>query len=89
MKAKIARVFQKQVSKINDPKILAKIRVVITQINEAESLQAIANLESLKGFPGYYRIKFDYRYRIGIYCDGETVEILKVGNREGFYQNFP
>jgi len=43
----------------------------------------------LQGFPNYYRIKFDYRYRMGIYYDGGDVEILKVGSREGFYKEFP
>ena len=72
-----------------DPKILAKIRTTIEQIGEATTLQDIPALEPLRGFPNYYRIKFDYRYRIGIYYAGDDVEILKVGSREGFYKEFP
>ncbi|MEO1298826.1 MAG: type II toxin-antitoxin system RelE/ParE family toxin [Cyanobacteria bacterium J06636_16] len=89
MKYKIAKAFKKQVDKINDSRILTKIRVTVEQIGEASLLQDIPNLEPLKGFPHYYRIKFDYRYRIGIYYDGGDVEILKVGSREGFYKEFP
>ena len=89
MKYKIAKAFKKQAAKINDQRILAKIRVTIEQIGEASSLQDIRELEPLKGFPNYYRIKFDYRYRIGLYYDGGDVEILKMGSREGFYKEFP
>ena len=33
----------------------------------------ILDLASLKGFSGYYRIKFDYDYRIGVFWDGEFI----------------
>ena len=36
----------------------------------------ILDLASLKGFSGYYRIKFD-NYRIGVFWDGEFIQILK------------
>jgi hypothetical protein len=47
------------------------------------------DLEDMTGYPNYYRIKFDYRYRIGIFCTGEVIEFLRVGRREGFYKRFP
>ena len=37
----------------------------------------IPDLASLKSFSGYYRIKFDYNYRIGVFWDGEFIQILK------------
>ncbi|MEM9219167.1 MAG: hypothetical protein AAGD25_33135 [Cyanobacteria bacterium P01_F01_bin.150] len=89
MKYRIAKAFKKQVSKIKDQKVLSKVRATIEDINDSASLQEIQNIEPLKGFPNYYRIKFDYRYRIGLYCDSDVVEILKIGSREGFYKEFP
>ena len=89
MKYRIAKAFTKQVAKIKDPKVLAKIRKTIEQIDKATALKDIPALEPLQGFSNYYRIKFDYRYRMGIYHDGSGVEILKVGSREGFYKEFP
>lgn len=89
MKYKISKYFAKEVHKIKDRKILAKIKNCIDAIEKATDLADIPNLETLKGFPGYYRIKFDYRYRIGIFLNDETVEILKVESREGFYKNLP
>jgi len=42
----------------------------------------------MAGYPNYYRIKFDHNYRIGVYCDSETIEFLKVGTRGDFYKKF-
>lgn len=89
MKYQIAKRFKKDLEKINDRKILIKVRKCIEEIGTSRMLSEISDLEPLKGFSGYYRIKFDYSYRIGIFWDGEVVEILKIESREGFYKNFP
>lgn len=89
MKYQIAKRFKKDLDKINDLKILAKVRKCIEVIETSQALSEIPDLEALKGFSGYYRLKFDYSYRIGIFLDGEVIEILKIESREGFYKNFP
>ncbi|MBD2177366.1 type II toxin-antitoxin system RelE/ParE family toxin [Pseudanabaena sp. FACHB-1998] len=67
MKYQIAKRFKKDLDKINDRKILAKVRKCIEAIGTSQALSEIPDLEPLKGFSGYYRIKFDYSYRIGIF----------------------
>jgi len=67
MKYQVAKRFKKDLDKINDQKILAKVRKCIEAIGTSQSLSEIPNLEVLKGFSGYYRIKFDYSYRIRIF----------------------
>ena len=89
MKYQIAKRFKKDLDKISDRKILAKVRKCIESIATSQTISEISDLEPLKGFAGYYRIKFDYSYRIGIFWDGEVIEILKIESREGFYKNFP
>ncbi len=89
MKIKISKRFEKEALAINDKRIKEKIQQVLIQAQVIESLSSIDNLEEMSGYPHYYRIKFDYRYRIGIYCDGEVIEFLRVGSREGFYKKFP
>jgi mRNA-degrading endonuclease RelE of RelBE toxin-antitoxin system len=89
MKYQIAERFKKDLDKINDQKILAKVRKCIEVIGTSQALSEIPDIETLKGFSGYYRIKFDYSYRIGIFWNGEVIEILKIESREGFYKNFP
>ena len=89
MKYQIAKRFKKDLDKINDKKILTKVRKCIEVIGTSQSLSEIPDLQALKGFSGYYRIKFDYNYRIGIFWNDEVIEILKIESREGFYKNFP
>ena len=89
MKIQISKRFSKDTQKITDNRILAKIKQVIIEASQAESLVNISDLEEMSGFPNYYRVKFDYRYRIGIYCENELIQFLRVDNREGFYKKFP
>ena len=89
MNVKISKHFVKDTKKITDPRILTKIRQVLVEANTTKSLLELSNVTEMSGFPAFYRIKFDYRYRIGVYYDGETVEFLRVGNREDFYKKFP
>ena len=42
----------------------------------------ILDLASLESFSGYYRIKFDYNYRIGVFRDGEFIQILKTEQKQ-------
>lgn len=89
MKVKISKRFAKDTKKITDPRILAKIRQTVVEANTAKSLVELSNLTEMSGYPNFYRIKFEYRYRIGIYFDGENIEFLRVGNREDFYKKIP
>lgn len=89
MKIQISKRFAKDTQKITDKRILAKIQQVIIEVIQAERLANVNDLEEMSGFPCFYRIKFDYRYRIGIYCENELIQFLRVDNREGFYKKFP
>ena len=89
MNVKISKRFVKDTQKITDPRILTKIRHVLIESNAIKALYELPNVTEMSGYPHFFRIKFDYRYRIGIYCDGETLEFLRVGNREDFYKKFP
>ena len=89
MKIQISKRFVKDTQKITDKRILVKIQQVILEASQAERPVNISDLEEMSGFPNFYRIKFNYRYRIGIYCENELIQFLRVDNREGFYKKFP
>ncbi|GEM_PF-344161 len=88
MKTKISKRFIKDVQKISDQRTLIKIRRILEEAASIEKITELPHLEEMIGYPNYYRIKFDHNYRIGIYCDGETVEFLRVGTRGDFYKKF-
>ena len=89
MRIQISKHFVKDTQSIKDKRILNKIQQVLLQAQTVNDLATLDNLEEISGCPNYYRIKFDYRYRIGIFYDGEATEFLRVGSREDFYKRFP
>ncbi len=89
MKIEITKRFVKDTQKITDKRILLKIQQILIDAQKIESLVNMENLEEMSGYPNFYRIKFDYRYRIGIYLENEAVQFLRVGSREDFYKKFP
>jgi mRNA-degrading endonuclease RelE of RelBE toxin-antitoxin system len=89
MKVQISKRFTKDCEKIDDQRILAKIRKVLEAAQTITHLSELPQLEEMAGYSCFYRLKFDYRYRIGLYLDGETLQFLRVGHREDFYKKFP
>ncbi|MDD5578862.1 MAG: hypothetical protein PHY16_06215 [Methylobacter sp.] len=76
MKIKISKRFVKDTQSITDQRILAKIRQILVDAKTSRSLLELSNLSQMSGHPNFYRIKFDYRYRIGIYFGGENMEFF-------------
>ncbi len=89
MNIKISKRFVKDTEAITDQRILAKIRKIIIEAQAVNSVYELSHITELSGYSCFYRIKFDYRYRIGLYSDGESLEFLRVDNRENFYKKFP
>ena len=44
-----------------------KNKKIIVEAQAVNSVYELSNITELSGYPCFYRIKFDYRYRIGIY----------------------
>lgn len=89
MKLQISKRFVKDCEKINDKRILVKIREILATAQTIAHIAELSQLEEMSGHTGFYRLKFDYRYRIGLYLEGETLQFLRVGQREDFYKKFP
>jgi len=89
MKIRLSKRFEKEALAIDDKRVREKIQQVLLQAKTVEKLASMDDLEEMTGYPNYSRIKFDYRYRIGIFCSGEVIEFLHIGRREGFYKRFP
>lgn len=89
MKIQISKQFVKDCKKINDKRILAKIREALESAQTVTHISELSQLEEMSGHTGFYRLKFDYRYRMGLYLEGKTLQFLRVGRREDFYKKFP
>ena len=88
MKVEFRRTFEKDLKKINDKSLLVKIKSTVNSVEDAASLDDVANLKKLKGNEGYFRIRIG-DYRLGLFLEGETILFVCVIHRREFYRYFP
>ena len=80
--------FARDLKKIRDEKLKAKIRAVIQLVEQAHSLQEIANTRKLRGSDRHYRVRIG-DYRIGLSVEGSTVTFVRFLHRRDVYRYFP
>ncbi|MBV5304360.1 MAG: type II toxin-antitoxin system RelE/ParE family toxin [Chlorobium sp.] len=80
--------FAKELRRLRDDKLLAKVKAIIIECKEAENLTGIRNLKKLRGYDTYYRIRAG-DYRIGIECAGNQLIFTRILHRKEIYKNFP
>ncbi len=80
--------FDKDISRVSDTTVLRYIDNLFDRLENAESLKEIPNIKSLRGFPGYYRIRIG-DYRLGFRYDGRCVVLIRFLHRKDIYRYFP
>jgi mRNA interferase RelE/StbE len=80
--------FTRDLKKIKDEDVRARVRQVIEQVEAAAELQAIADLKKLSGAGTFFRIRVG-DYRIGLVLEGETIEFVRCLPRRDLYRYFP
>lgn len=87
MRTQFKRSFTKDLGKIRDKELPNRVKAVIEAVEQAKSLEEIPNLERLRGWPRYYRIRSG-EYRIGLTIEGDTVT-FRLLHRKDIYRYFP
>jgi len=80
--------FARDLKKIKDEKLTARVRQVIDRVERAQSLQEVENLKKLRGGDRYYRIRIG-DYRIGLAVEENTVTFVRFLHRRDVYRYFP
>ncbi len=88
MNVKFRKSFEKDLIKIRNRDLLARIKAVIEEVENAESLLDVNNVKKLKGGGNYYRIRVG-DYRIGFTNDADVNIFVRVLHRKEMYQYFP
>ena len=88
MKVEFLAKFLKDIDKLKVAHVKESIVNTIELLETVESLAEIPNLKKLKGHKSAFRIKIG-DYRIGIFIEGETVEMARVVHRKDIYKVFP
>ena len=89
MKFRIEKSFDRDVDRINDKKILRKLRSFISAIEEAASISDILHIKKIEGYDSFYRIKIgDYRLGMEALSNKEVV-LVRFLHRKDIYRYFP
>lgn len=89
MKFRIEKSFDRDVDKINDRKLLQKLKDCISQIENADNLSEIPQIRKIEGYSSFYRIKIgDYRLGMELVSDNELI-LIRFLNRKEIYRYFP
>ena len=88
MNVAFRRSFERDLKRIKDQQVLARVAEAIREVEAADRPEEIRHLESLSGFPGYYRLRVG-SYRIGVVLEGSEVEFVRCLDRRDIYRYFP
>jgi len=80
--------FSRDLKKIRERPILARVEQAITDVKNADTVQDIKAFGKLSGYDTYYRIRMG-DYRIGIEVSGDEVIFVRILHRKDIYRYFP
>jgi mRNA interferase RelE/StbE len=88
MKVILKNSFIKDIKKVNDNKVKSKLSKILSEIESTTKFNDINNLEKIKGYDKYYRIRVGI-YRVGVFFDGEQLSLVRFLHRKDIYKYFP
>ena len=75
--------------RIRNKNIIQRALHAFEKLEAANSLRELPNIKSMKGYPGFYRLRFG-DFRIGFrLVDENTIRLLAIEHRSVFYRDFP
>lgn len=84
-----AKTFLKDLTKVFPSKRRKQIEKFVFEILPGlSSLESAGNIEQMKGYKNYYKVRFG-DFRLGILKKDNTLELLRVLNRKEIYKFFP
>jgi mRNA interferase RelE/StbE len=88
MQVKYESRFQKDLKNINNASILEKIKTVIENCKQADSIQQINQLKKMRGYNQFYRVRVG-DYRIGLAIQDDIFIFVRCLHRKDIYRYFP
>jgi len=89
MRILIEKSFAKDVSKINNKKLLQNLSNIITELENSTSLREITHIKKIKGYKSFFRIRIG-DYRLGIEeIQGKGLHLIRFLHRKEIYRYFP
>ena len=82
------RSFLKDIKKLKNEQIAAKLKAILKQFERDENLSEFSDIKKLKGYKIYYRIKI-YDFRLGFSFENNTSDMIRFLHRKDIYKSFP
>lgn len=88
MKVIFYKSFLQDLKKLKDKKLKEKVKSFILKVENAATLEEVPNIKKLKGYSIAYRAKIQ-EYRLGMYKEDDTVEMVRFVKGNDIYKLFP
>ena len=88
MKVEFKSSFVRDLERVDDRRLRARVKHVIGRIEGAANLQGIEAIKKLRGAEQYYRIRIG-EYRLGLILEGDKVVFVRFLHRKEVYRYFP
>jgi len=74
MKFRIEKSFDRDVERINDKKLLKKLRAFISTTENVDTIREISHIKKIEGYKSYFRVKIgEYRLSMDAVSEREVV----------------
>ena len=80
--------FNKDIEKLKDKKLAAKLKEVIGSLQNIQTITALPNTKKIKGSINAYRIRIG-DFRLGFFLNENTIELTVFVHRKDIYKIFP
>ena len=87
MKIEIRKSFEKDAKKLS-AEVKVHLYKLIQQVKNAKDLSEIPVCKKLTGYKNAYRLRLG-SFRVGVFYESGTVELVRVLNRKEIYKYFP
>jgi mRNA interferase RelE/StbE len=88
VKVEFRKSFEKDLGKIRDRDLLSRIKALIEEVENVETLLDVSSLKKLKTDGNYYRLRVS-NYRIGFTENENIITFIRVLHRKEMYRYFP
>ncbi len=88
MEVLFERSFERDLRRIKDKALLARVKRVIVAVKQADELNQVTGVLKLRGYEAYHRVRIG-DYRVGIEVVGKKVIFVRFLHRKDIYRYFP
>jgi mRNA interferase RelE/StbE len=88
MKVEYHKSFERDLRKVRDRTLLDRVKVILLELEESETLETILSVKPMKGYPEYFRIRIG-DYRLGLKRTNDGLRIIRFLCRGDIYRKFP